>query len=120
MISLSNADAANVRVWVVAAEPWQPDSLFDEPRAATALFPALERCLTRGEAEQFVAGFNEQMLTVGGRRWVVARSVTPSLAGDLVAGQRLGGGRAEEHCQENGGIVRPPRVRLAARASRGN
>ncbi len=89
MISRPNADVADVRVWVVAAEAWQPESLFDVPPRSTALFPATERCLTGAEAEQFVAGFNEQMFPLGGRRWSVARRVTHGFDGDLMAGQRI-------------------------------
>ncbi|MEX2187517.1 MAG: hypothetical protein WD875_12015 [Pirellulales bacterium] len=94
MISRPNAEIANVRVWVVAAEAWHPDSLFDEPQRSTVLFPATERCLTEPEAEQFVAGFNEQMLPLAGRRWSIARRVT--LGGDLTTGQRLGDSHADE------------------------
>lgn len=70
-------DRANVRVWIVAAEAWTPGTLFDEPPASTVLFPALDGCVTRREAAEFVSGFNEQMLPHGGRRWAVARLASP-------------------------------------------
>jgi hypothetical protein len=66
---------ADIRIWIVAAEAWEPASVFDEPPASVALFPALDRGLTRREATEFVMGFNEQMLQRGGRRWAVARRV---------------------------------------------
>lgn len=103
MISRPNEEAANVRVWVVAAEPWQPDTLFDEPPGGTVLFAALDRRLTRREAEQFVAGFNEQMLPLGGRRWAVARRVEVALVGDLRPGERLGEARFAEGDRFAGG-----------------
>jgi hypothetical protein len=74
--SLSD-ERAHVRVWIVAAEAWTPGTLFDEPPASRVLFPALDGCVTRQEAAEFVAGFNEQMLPHGGRRWAVARLASP-------------------------------------------
>jgi hypothetical protein len=65
---------SRIVVWIVATEAWEPASVFDEPRASVPLFEALDRCVTRQEAAQFVAGFNEQMVSCGGRRWAVARA----------------------------------------------
>jgi hypothetical protein len=70
-------ERANVRVWIVATEAWTPGTLFDEPPASKVLFPALDGCVTRREAAEFVTGFNEQMLPHGGRRWAVARLASP-------------------------------------------
>lgn len=66
---------AEIRVWVVAAAAWEPASVFDEPPTMRPLFPAVEEMLSREEAAAFVAGFNEQMLADGGRRWAIARRV---------------------------------------------
>jgi hypothetical protein len=64
---------ADIYVWIVAAEAWEPATVFDEPVARRVLFPAIDRSLTREEAAAFVTGFNEQMLAHGGRRWAIAR-----------------------------------------------
>jgi hypothetical protein len=109
MISRAGDETANLRVWVVATEAWQSDSLFDEPDVATVLFPAVERCLTRREAEHFVAGFNEQMQPLGGRRWAIARRVRATFEDDLARGQRLrkpGAERIEAPSRESAASVR--------------
>lgn len=77
-------ELVNVRVWIVATEAWTPGTLFDEPPASTVLFPALDGCVTRREAAEFVAGFNEQMLPHGGRRWAVARLATPPTSYEML------------------------------------
>jgi hypothetical protein len=77
MRTIERERCADVRIWVVATRAWEPESVFDEPPTSDALFPALDRVLTREEAAEFVAGFNEQMLAVGSRRWAVARLVVP-------------------------------------------
>jgi hypothetical protein len=97
MKSAPNDERPTLRVWIVVAEDWRPTTAFDVPPAATALFPAADRCMTAHEAAHFIAGFNEQMLvhSVGAsgavleRRWAVARRVELRFDGDFEPGEQL-------------------------------
>ena len=75
MNALESHPPADIRVWIVASQVWEPATPFDEPPASRPLFPGVERLLTRAEARAFVAGFNAEMLAFGGQRWAVARRV---------------------------------------------
>ncbi|RIK82728.1 MAG: hypothetical protein DCC68_05690 [Planctomycetota bacterium] len=77
MNAIESHPPADIRVWIVASQGWEPATLFDEPPASRPLFPGVERLLTRAEARAFVAGFNAEMLACAGRRWAVARRVVP-------------------------------------------
>jgi len=78
-----------LRVWIVAPVDWQPGSPLDIPKRAVALFPAREECMTPIEAEEFIAGFNEQMLVHGAIRWAVARRVELRVENDFVRGRPI-------------------------------
>jgi hypothetical protein len=89
----------DVCVWIVATDAWEPLTPFDEPAARRVLFPALDRSLTRQEAAAFVAGFNEQMLAHGGRRWAIARRSMRSWSEERTAALM------ESGCEYEGGVV---------------
>jgi len=84
-----SATSAVYRVWIARFDDWRPTRWNEAPPRAEAIEPAIAGCLTRDEAAQFVAGFNEASLAEGAKLWAVVAPVALRYDGDFWPGAAI-------------------------------